>query len=409
VEKTEKLDLILSVYIISSFSGLCLLSWSRILKKFEDTLIGGFLIAISRFGREIGGADAQFVGFSERKFVFASKNKLIFVIEITSTREIEIGRNILQQIMVAFFRDYGTAEEITANADISIFWPFREKIEQMISTQIVKLEKLLDDVQKSSKASGVIVLNLSGDVFSAAPRQIADLSEPFIASIKMVINAHEATTNDKTPLEVFISGLSNTLYIRRVSEDNFLLIYGSKEMAELDLKNLVEGHLDEIGNHLTTFGHIKPKADVTEAMILKFLEWSSKHTLLSQLSLQEYEIHLDIILKGRQGLYEFDCVLKSPTNIAFIRIYNHLSQSDGKFVQKFVDDVNLLCKQLDSTPVLFLTINKNNFSKATREFARQAIIQYEDMYFKLVLCEYSNEEFHIIEGLRDTKRKGGIL
>ncbi|MFX1465727.1 MAG: hypothetical protein ACFFA5_04580 [Promethearchaeota archaeon] len=401
--------MILSVYIIDSFSGRCILSWSRILKKFNDALIGGFLIAISRFGREIGGEEAQFVSFSERKFIFTSKNKLIFVAEITSAKEIEIGRSILQQIMVAFIKDYGTFKEIIANADISIFWPFREKIEQLISTQIIKLEKLLNDVHKSSKASGVIVLNLSGDVFSAVPNQIADLSEPFIASIKMIIDAYEATTEDKTPLEVFISGLSNTLYIRRVYEDNFLLIYGSKEISELNLSNLVEGYLDEIENHLTTFGHIMPTTVATDAIILNFLEWSSEHPLLSQLNLQEYKTHFDIILKGRQGLYEFDCVLKSPTNIAFIRIYNHLNQSDCKFVQRFVDDVNSVCEQLDSTPVLFLAINKNNFTKATREFARQAIIQYEDMYFKLVLCEYSNEEFCIIEGLRDTKRKGGIL
>lgn len=397
--------MILSVYIISSLSGLCLLSWSKILKKFDDALIGGFLIAISRFGREIGGEDAQFVDFSERKFIFASQDKLIFVIEITSAKEVEIGRSLLRQIMVEFFRYYGDAKEIVAEADISILWPFRNRIEQLISSQVVELERLLNEIYKNSNASGVILLNLNGAVFTVMPRQIEDISDTFIASIKTVLDAHESITNDDSPFEIVINGLHQNLYIRRVVGDNFLLIHGSKEMAEGYLRVIINRYLDELASILLTFSHIKPRAVGTEATIQKFLEWSSKHFLLSQLRFQEYEAHLDTIMKTKQGLYEFDCVLKSISEIAFIRIYRKFGQSDIKFVENFVNDVNLMCRQLDPSPVLFAIISKDDFSKRAREFAQKALIRYKDMYFKVFLCKQTNGGFHIIKRLKGQKEK----
>ncbi len=401
--------MILSVYIINSFSGLCLLSWSRILKKFDDTLIGGFLIAISRFGREIGGENAQFVDFRERKFIFAYKDKLIFVIEITSYKEVQIGRRLLQQIMVAFFRDYGGAKEIITETDVSILWPFCDTIEELISSQIVELERLVESIQKSSKASGILLLNLSGDIFSTTPRQIVDLGEKFIKSVKMILSAHESVTKDDSPFEIVINGLHQTFYSRRIIGDHFIVVYGPKEMGEDNLRILIQGHLDELASVLMTFGHIRPRAVGTETTIQKFLEWSAKHPLLSQLRFQEYEAYFDTIINAEKGLYEFDCVLKSPTNIAFIRIYRHFGQSDSKFIQRFLDDANSVCRKLDSSPVLFLAISKDNFSKKAREIIKKTMIQYKDKYFQLVLCKQTNDEFQIIEGLRDKKSKGGIL
>ena len=113
--------MILSVYIINSISGLCIVSWSRLLKKLDASLVSGFLLAISSFGREIGGEAARYLDYGEKKFLFASKNELIFVLELTSTKDIEMGRRILQQIIKEFYFEYSGSDELTKSINVSFY------------------------------------------------------------------------------------------------------------------------------------------------------------------------------------------------------------------------------------------------------------------------------------------------
>ena len=404
-KKLEKNNVILSVYIINATSGLCIVSWSRLLKKLDASLISGFLLAISSFGREIGGEAARYLDYGEKKFLFASKDDLIFVLELTSAKDVEMGRRLLQQIINSFYREYGGTKELTQSINISFFLPFREKLEQIISSQVIELEKRLEEIQTKSKASDCILLSLGGGVLSTTSKHLVKLSETFSAGIKMVLNSHEATTGDSNTEEFIIHGNKNTMYVRRVFDDTFLLIRGPKEMAEGLLKVLVQRHINEIANVLTTIGYSRPKKVATETIIHEFINWSSQHSILSELRLQDYTAQLETMMKGQQGLYEFDCVLKSQNNIAFIRVYSkQLGQSDVDFIQRFVKDSNKVFQQLDFTPVSFFIISLDDFTEGAREVARKAIIRYKDMYFHVILCKHVKEApkpelFQIIEGL----------
>ena len=143
---------------------------------------------------------------------------------------------------------------------------------------------------------------------------------------------------------------------------------------------------------MTTVGSIRPKTVVTETIIQDFLKWSAHHYILSELRLHEYTAQLKTMMKGQKGLYEFDCVLKTRSKIAFIRIYSkQLGQSDVDFVQKFINDSNMVCQQLDFTPVSFFVLSVNHFSEGAIETARKSIIKYKDMYFHPILCKYDKE------------------
>ncbi len=96
-----------------------------------DALVAGFLSAQAGFAEEIGEGQIQVVTFAENKFVYESREDVLFIIVIGQGDDENVYRVIIKEIAQTFERQYG---KILKQAVISshLFVGFREYVMEIL-------------------------------------------------------------------------------------------------------------------------------------------------------------------------------------------------------------------------------------------------------------------------------------
>jgi hypothetical protein len=137
------------MYII--YNGICLVSrqYNEKYSK-KDHLLSAFISAIDSFAKEFSQNELKKLVLEDDVFSFSKVNDVIFVFTHENMRNSKL-ESIFNKISTKFFELYNS-EFNNWNSDISIFEPFEEEADKIITSNgkstLLEMEKFLQNQKK---------------------------------------------------------------------------------------------------------------------------------------------------------------------------------------------------------------------------------------------------------------------
>lgn len=384
------------IYIVHKI-GVPLLSWSRRIEQ-QETLLAGFLTALTLFSQQIGGNAPTYLDFGARKYVFKNSpnNVVSFVCTVTEYDDVEYARTLLEIISRAFLHEFpeSSLEEFTGN--VTPYKSFLERIESLLSSDLEEITRVMDSLTEKQIESVIYTVE-HGLLYATKGWKVnvTSLIE-YLRGIVALLDSENLLNSlivaDKGKIEVY-HPFRGVFYIQHYPYANPQVV-GTQTKRK---SSVVTKKTKQILERLQVIQAILPVATREER---HWIKKSVEHLFAIKPKLRgffpEYRLVYAPILRYKLKTIRPSAALVSDKYLGIIHVFNLPRKVEIDELENFMESLRSILPQLDRRTVFIVMLSHYGYSVSRRVIERLTI-PFGPINLNPILFEIEGTELKQIE------------